>query len=52
MDAALEEISENKGALYDSEVVDTCLSLFKKKVNLRMNSIIAELSYPLERVKR
>jgi PAS domain S-box-containing protein/putative nucleotidyltransferase with HDIG domain len=52
MDAALEEISENKGGLYDSEVVDTCLNLFKKKVNLRMNSIIAELSYPLERVKR
>ncbi|MGB6371350.1 MAG: HD domain-containing phosphohydrolase [Atribacterota bacterium] len=52
IDAALEEISKNKGALYDSEVVDTCLRLFKKKENLNFNSIIAELSYPLEWIKR
>jgi len=31
VDAALEEISKNKGILYDSEVVDVCLKLFKKK---------------------
>ena len=28
---ALEEISQNKGALYDPKVVDTCLKLFKEK---------------------
>jgi len=28
---ALEEISQNKGILYDPEVVDMCLKLFKEK---------------------
>ncbi|MGB2783708.1 MAG: HD domain-containing phosphohydrolase, partial [Atribacterota bacterium] len=28
---ALEEISQNKGILYDSEVVDICLNLFREK---------------------
>jgi len=31
IDAALEEISKNKGILYDPEVVDVCLKLFKEK---------------------
>ena len=31
IDAALEEISKNKGVLYDPEVVDVCLKLFKEK---------------------
>lgn len=31
VDAALEEISKNRGVLYDPEVVDACLKLFKKK---------------------
>ena len=31
IDKALEEISQNKGILYDPEVVDTCLRLFKEK---------------------
>jgi len=31
IDAALEEISKNKGILYDPEVVDACLKLFKGK---------------------
>jgi response regulator RpfG family c-di-GMP phosphodiesterase len=31
IDKALEEISKNKGILYDPEVVDTCLMLFKEK---------------------
>jgi len=31
IDAALEEISKNKGTLYDPEVVDICLKLFKEK---------------------
>ena len=31
IDKALEEISKNKGILYDPEVVDICLKLFKKK---------------------
>lgn len=31
IDKALEEISKNKGTLYDTEVVDTCLILFKEK---------------------
>jgi len=31
IDAALEEISKNKGILYDPEVVDACLRLFKEK---------------------
>jgi len=31
MDKALEEISDNKGVLYDPRVVDACLSLFSAK---------------------
>jgi len=31
IDKALEEISKNKGILYDSEAVDVCLRLFKEK---------------------
>ena len=31
IDAALEEITQKKGILYDPEVVDVCLKLFKGK---------------------
>ncbi len=31
IDEALEEISQNRGILYDAEVVDTCLELFTEK---------------------
>jgi PAS domain S-box-containing protein/putative nucleotidyltransferase with HDIG domain len=31
IEAALEEISKNKGILYDSEVVDACIKLFTEK---------------------
>jgi len=31
LEAALEEISKNRGILYDSVVVDTCLALFEKE---------------------
>jgi HD-GYP domain-containing protein (c-di-GMP phosphodiesterase class II) len=31
IDAALDEISLNKGEKYDSEVVDTCIKLFREK---------------------
>ena len=31
IDAALEEITQNRGTLYDLEVVDACLKLFKEK---------------------
>ena len=31
IDKALEEIFKNRGTLYDPEVVDTCLKLFKEK---------------------
>ncbi|MBI5605976.1 MAG: HD domain-containing protein [Deltaproteobacteria bacterium] len=31
IEKALEEISKNKGVLYDPEVVDACLRLFKEK---------------------
>jgi PAS domain S-box-containing protein/putative nucleotidyltransferase with HDIG domain len=31
IDSALEEITQNKGILYDSKVVDACLKLFKEK---------------------
>jgi len=31
VDAALEEITQNRGILYDPEVVDVCLRLFKEK---------------------
>ncbi|MBW2636558.1 MAG: PAS domain S-box protein [Deltaproteobacteria bacterium] len=31
IDSALEEISKNKGILYDTDAVDSCLRLFKKK---------------------
>jgi HD-GYP domain-containing protein (c-di-GMP phosphodiesterase class II) len=30
-DAALKEISDNKGVIYDADVVDACLRVFKKK---------------------
>ena len=30
IDAALAEISKNRGKLYDEKVVDVCLALFKK----------------------
>ncbi len=31
VDKALEEISKNKGILYDPEVADVCLKLFREK---------------------
>ena len=31
IDAALEEITKNKGILYDNNVVDACLKLFREK---------------------
>jgi len=31
IDKALEEISQNRGVLYDSEVADACLKLFAEK---------------------
>jgi HD-GYP domain-containing protein (c-di-GMP phosphodiesterase class II) len=31
IDKALEEISKNKGILYDPKVVDVCLKLFEEK---------------------
>ena len=31
IDAALDEIEEHRGTLYDAEVVDTCLKLFREK---------------------
>ena len=31
IDKTLEEISQNKGILYDPEIVDTCLELFRKE---------------------
>ena len=31
IDKALEEISQNKGVLYDSKAVDACLMLFRNK---------------------
>jgi HD-GYP domain-containing protein (c-di-GMP phosphodiesterase class II) len=31
LDKALEEISHNKGKLYDEEVVSACLKLFNEK---------------------
>jgi HD-GYP domain-containing protein (c-di-GMP phosphodiesterase class II) len=31
IDAALEEISQNKGTLYDPKAVDACLKLFREK---------------------
>jgi len=31
IDKDLEEISQNKGTLYDPEVVDACLKLFEEK---------------------
>jgi PAS domain S-box-containing protein len=32
IDAALEEISKNRGILYDADVADSCLRLFKEKM--------------------
>jgi len=31
IDAALKEIEDQRGVLYDADVVDTCLRLFRKK---------------------
>jgi len=31
MEAVLDEITRNRGILYDPDVVDTCLSLFNEK---------------------
>jgi len=31
LDKALEEITQNKGLLYDPEAVDACLHLFREK---------------------
>jgi HD-GYP domain-containing protein (c-di-GMP phosphodiesterase class II) len=31
IDKALKEISQNRGVLYDSDVVDACIRLFKEK---------------------
>lgn len=31
LDKALEEIEKNKGTLYDADVVDACLKLFREK---------------------
>jgi len=31
IDKALEEISKNKGILYDPQIVDTCVMLFTEK---------------------
>jgi HD-GYP domain-containing protein (c-di-GMP phosphodiesterase class II) len=31
IDVAIEEISKNRGILYDPEVVDACLRLFQEK---------------------
>ena len=31
LDAALEEIENNKGILYDTDAVDVCLRLFREK---------------------
>jgi HD-GYP domain-containing protein (c-di-GMP phosphodiesterase class II) len=31
IEMALEEVSKNKGSLYDPDVVDACLELFTKK---------------------
>ena len=31
IDAALEEISKNRGILYDPKIVDACLKLFQDK---------------------
>ena len=36
IEKALEEITQNKGILYDPEVVDICLKLFKEK-DLNLN---------------
>ncbi len=39
VEKALEEISQNRGILYDAEVVDTCLKLFKEK-RFRFDKIV------------
>jgi HD-GYP domain-containing protein (c-di-GMP phosphodiesterase class II) len=31
IDFAIDEIFKNRGTLYDADVVDTCLKLFKEK---------------------
>ena len=43
--AAIEEIKKNKGILYDPQVVDSCIKLFKRK-NFRFSQIDAATQYP------
>lgn len=39
-DKALEEITQNKGILYDSDVVESCTHLFSEKTSIIYNSIM------------
>jgi len=48
VEAALDEISRNRGVLYDANVVDACLRLFKEK-GFRWND--AEAQGPTSKVE-
>jgi PAS domain S-box-containing protein len=47
IDAALEEIEKNKGILYDAEVVEVCLKLFREgEFEFELTEYIADLRLP------
>jgi len=49
VEKALEEIAKNRGILYDADVVDACLRLFREK-GFRWND--AEVQGPTSKVQR
>jgi HD-GYP domain-containing protein (c-di-GMP phosphodiesterase class II) len=55
IDFALEEISGNKGILYDADAVDACLKLFREKgyiLALKSREVKTDYSDDKERLQR
>lgn len=51
-DKALEEVSQNRGTLYDSEVVDACVKLFVEKgYELPSDGVQAREMFPAQRLQ-
>lgn len=48
IDVALDEISKNKGKLYNSEIVDCCIKVFKEK-HFNFEDINSTFKYPLSK---
>ena len=46
IDAALEEITKNRGKLYNTEIVDSCIRVFKEK-GFKFKDLVNTFNYPL-----